>query len=137
MADCVVITGSRDWTEEHKAVVRERLEKVPDGVLIVEGGCNGVDRLAADLCRNELQRAFLEIPAPWKKLAKGAGPWRNTAMLKLNPVAVIAFHDDLLVSKGTRNCVKAALELEIDVLQVNSKGKKRKVRTEHLKKNGR
>lgn len=54
------------------------------------------------------------MPADWNKYHKGAGPIRNKEMLKVLlsyttiPQLVIAFHNDINSSKGTRNMCEQA-----------------------------
>lgn len=56
-------------------------------------------------------------PADWNKYGKVAGPIRNSEMLKLHPDIdlVLAFHDDLSESKGTRDMVHKAQKAGIEV----------------------
>jgi phage baseplate assembly protein W len=48
----------------------------------------------------------VEFPADWNRYGVSAGPKRNRAMFRaIEPHLVIAFHDDLKYSKGTRHMV--------------------------------
>lgn len=133
MAKCVVVTGDRTWsTKKQRAVIRKYVDDIPDDVLIVEGGCQGVDQLTAEICRTDLQRSCLSIPAPFKKMGKPAGPYRNQQMINLQPILVLAFHNKIKKSKGTKDCVKRALKREIPVHQINSRGQHRLLQKNHF-----
>lgn len=86
---------------------------------VVSGGAKGADSCADEAC-NALQINFHRYPAKWLTLKKAAGPIRNSEMLKRNPdiVLVLAFHDDLLNSKGTRDMIKKAKAKGIKVKHI-------------------
>ena len=109
---CVVVTGSRHWTDYKK--MSNRLMLLPQGTLIVEGGAPGADLMARNFA---LKRCwpFLEIPADWVKFGKPAGPRRNRQMLSLKPDLVLAFHEDISSSKGTKDCMDEAVRRQIPV----------------------
>lgn len=73
---------------------------------IVEGDCRGADRLAAQAAR-ELGLVVHTMPADWERLGNAAGPARNVEMLRRHPDSklVLAFHDDLNSSSGTKHMV--------------------------------
>jgi hypothetical protein len=55
-------------------------------------------------------------PADWEKYGKAAGSIRNSEMLtKGKPHGVLAFHNDLVNSKGTKNMVVQSLKAGIPV----------------------
>lgn len=58
---------------------------------------------------------IIPFPAEWEKYGKSAGPIRNRQMLDENPDLVIAFHDDIESSKGTKDCIKEAEKRGIEV----------------------
>ena len=54
---------------------------------------------------------ILAYPADWNKYHKAAGPIRNQQMLtEGKPTLVLAFHDNITASKGTRDMVKRSLK---------------------------
>jgi hypothetical protein len=57
----------------------------------------------------------MEFPADWDLHGKAAGPIRNRQMLLAKPEIVIAFHDDLDSSKGTKDMVKIAKRTGVKV----------------------
>ena len=112
MTMIVVICGSRDWA--HPQPIMERLKKLPPLSLVVEGGCDGADLMARRIALR-LGHDVIEYPANWEGRNKAAGPYRNRRMLSLPPDLVIAFHDDLENSKGTKDCVNEAKKRGIPV----------------------
>lgn len=131
----VVITGDRDWTDEQ--LIRERLERLPAGTTLIVGRARGADMIAEKVGK-ELGLTIVPEPADWsvtddtpgwairyhnrKPYDLRAGPARNDRMLAHldgEPDAlVIAFHDDLDRSSGTKDCVTKARRrhLAIDVV---------------------
>jgi len=115
----VLVCGDREWKD------RESISRVlsflggqllHDQPVIIHGGAPGADSLA-----DEVGKARgLEVepfPADWKAYGRAAGPIRNRQMLREGkPDLVLAFHDDLSRSKGTRDMVKQARKAGIPVL---------------------
>lgn len=114
----VLISGDRNWT--NRELIRVWIAKLQDfGVTeIIEGGASGADTIA----REEAEAAGIpvtEMKAQWNKFHKAAGVIRNTAMLKLNPEMVIAFHDDIGSSHGTKHMIKIAKKAGVRTLLVS------------------
>jgi len=108
----ILVTGSRYWTSP--SIVRCALSEYEPGTLI-HGDCRGLDRLAGTIA--ELMGwDIIKCPANWKRYGKAAGIIRNNKMLDLNPDLVLAFHENLTESKGTKHCIKEAKRRGIDVL---------------------
>lgn len=123
----LIVTGDRRW--RNAALVYDALENVvvnvPNGDLLIvtHGDAEGADKMAGWATR-DLQFFYhvLEDPHPaqWYRKSntgrtfffKGAGPERNDEMLDLKdpvPSIVLAFHNSLGESKGTRHCVLGAI----------------------------
>lgn len=121
----VVITGDRHWTDED--LIRERLARLPTGTVLIVGKARGADTIAERVGR-DLGFTIAEEKADWQvtpetpgwaiRYHQGrpydlrAGPLRNDRMLdwleyKVDAL-VIAFHDDLEHSSGTKDCVTKA-----------------------------
>lgn len=105
----ILITGSRDWTDEN--AVAEALRDVwmglgsdPDAI-IVHGGASGADTLAGKAAA-AMGLAVESHPADWKRHGKKAAPLRNAEMVDLGADVCVAF--PLGTSKGTWGCVKLA-----------------------------
>jgi hypothetical protein len=119
--ETVVVTGDREWAN------RPRVEVVIADLVrgglrtLVHGGARGLDRMAAEVATEhgvDVKRMPYE-----GRLGVAGGPVRNRRMLEeWNPQLVVAFHDCLDESRGTRGCVVMALERGLPVLWVTSWG---------------
>lgn len=108
----VLVCGDRNWTDA--VLMQDRLSQLPVGTVIVHGDCRGADRIAGNVAEF-LGMEVEKYPAEWNKYGKSAGPIRNREMLDTQPNMVIAFHDDLAKSKGTKDCVTEARKRNITV----------------------
>lgn len=115
----VLICGSRDWIDW--AAIRKHVKHFQsNGTLtfIIEGEARGADRLAR-FTAEELGIPFVGFPADWKLYGLGAGRIRNKQMLdEGKPDWVLAFHDGLAKSAGTKNMVKQALAAQLSVVHI-------------------
>jgi hypothetical protein len=121
----ILITGARDWKD--KEVISEALAPYKDKrVLLIHGDCVGADRLAGAVAE-ELKFELSVHPIKkedWKRYGLGAGPVRNREMVNKTTARkntgittiVLAFHDNLDLSKGTKDCVKQATKAGLNVL---------------------
>ena len=109
----VLICGSREWKDAEK--IAKRLRALPLGTIIVHGNCRGADRMAGKYAAN----IYLEVraySAEWGRFGSAAGVIRNKQMLdKEHPDLVIAFHENLVLSTGTKNMVHLARDRGIEV----------------------
>lgn len=99
----VLVCGSR-WWRNVWPILRE-LRCLPKSVkIIIHGGARGVDRLAGEVAKG-LGFKVIEVPANWKTNGKAAGIIRNQRMLEMLEEGdiVLAFHEDLQHSKGTKD----------------------------------
>lgn len=84
--------------------------------LVIEGEAPGADTLAREAAEY-FGIPVLAFPANWQKYGRAAGPIRNTEMLNEGkPDMVVAFHNDYLHSKGTKNMVEQALKRGLKVV---------------------
>jgi len=114
----VLVCGSRNWTD--KKAILEFLWKLSRDTLIIEGEGRGADRIARDLAIL-LGFNILPFPADWKRYGKAAGPIRNQQMLdEGKPDLVVAFHNNLSKSKGTKDMVNRAKKAGIPVQVIRS-----------------
>ena len=119
----ILVTGDRNWTDRQFIydVLYKYGENMPDMyptgyIRIVHGAARGVDSLAGEIARS-LGYTEVAYPAQWNKHGKAAGPIRNQQMLdEEQPDLVIAFHDDLENSKGTKHMVAIAKLAGIKIL---------------------
>jgi len=109
----IAISGSRNWT--NREFIRSLLLglKARTGEILV-GDARGVDAITRNLCE-ELKIPFRVFYADWDNLGKYAGVHRNSEMLDQQPDLLIAIHEDMTKSKGTRNMIKQASERGIEV----------------------
>lgn len=110
----VLVCGSRHWQDYY--AIKGELEKLPKRTLIIHGNCRGADKLA-DKAAKKLHLKVKRFPANWIEHGNAAGPVRNTEMINERPDKVLAFHEDLPNSTGTKDTVekarKAGIEVEI------------------------
>lgn len=112
--EIVLVTGARDW-EDVDMVATELVELRPKR--IIQGGAPGADRIA------KTKGEAMGIPvdtkyAHWGLHGDSAGPRRNLEMLNAilgQRALVLAFHDDLNNSKGTKDMVKKARAARVPV----------------------
>lgn len=108
----ILVCGGRDWA--NRRVIKKRLLELPCNTIIIEGGCKGADLMAREIAL-EIGLEVVEFPAAWKKYGKSAGIKRNIKMLDTKPHLVLAFHDNIRKSKGTKHTVGEARRRGIDV----------------------
>lgn len=102
-----------------------------DGFTLIEGGADGADDAAAAWAEDSPMHSHNEHPddppfehlkfkADWLSYAKAAGPIRNKKMLdEGKPDLVIAFHDDIDNSKGTKHMVGIAKKARVPAYVVS------------------
>lgn len=119
----MLICGDRHWIDyrfiylwikvlaKNHEEVHHILKDYPSGMeplMIIEGEADGVDMMAR-VAAEQLGIEVLKFPANWKLHGKAAGPIRNQQMLdEGKPDLVMAFHDDIEHSKGTRDMIRRA-----------------------------
>ena len=108
----ILVTGSREWTD--RFTIFSALRQYPTCRLLIHGNARGADRIAAEIAEH-LGFKIKSVPAQWDRYNKAAGAIRNRVMLDLNPDLVLAFHSNLAVSKGTKDCVEEAQRRKIPV----------------------
>jgi hypothetical protein len=116
MAYKVLFCGDRDWTDEAYIETEVMMLDIEhDDLIIIEGEANGADKLS----RKAAEKFLVPVepyPADWARYKRAAGPIRNQQMLdEGKPDLVIAFHDDLENSKGTKDMVARAKKAGIPV----------------------
>jgi len=128
----VLVTGARDW---HAVLPIYSAMLVVVGVgrhTLIHGDAEGADRIAA-VCALALGWAidqpvhvnppFGGYAADWRTHGRPAGPIRNQRMLvEGKPDLVLAFHDDIRKSRGTRDMVLRALRAGVTVRLFFSNG---------------
>ena len=108
----ILVCGDRDWTDIW--TIYDVLNKYPRDTIILHGAARGADTMAGTIAK-KLKFTIHSCPAQWEKYGKAAGPIRNRQMLDMNPDLVIAFHNNIEKSKGTKDCIKEAEKRGIPV----------------------
>ena len=121
----VLVCGDRNWTA--RARLENILQDMKDrGVLtsVIEGEARGADSMARDWALRAGVPVF-RYPASWNDYGRAAGPIRNSQMLiEGKPEFVVAFHNDLENSKGTRDMVRKAQAKKVPVRLITLDGEK-------------
>lgn len=105
----VLVCGDRKWTD--RDFLYDELDKLADikyPPVIIHGAATGADSMAGDWAHSRM--VLCEVyPAQWNKYGKSAGPIRNQQMIdEGKPDLVLAFHNDIEHSKGTKDMVRRA-----------------------------
>lgn len=119
----ILVTGDREWRAED-VIERAILHLIPEPCsadVIIQGGARGADTLAWKVAKR-LSIRCITYAADWKLFGKAAGPIRNRQMLAEQPDVVLAFHDCLEESKGTKDMISIAKKKGLTVILVNSHG---------------
>ena len=146
----VLVCGDREWQDDAiiHAVLTGLYAEHSVGWLVahvtpfcvIEGGARGADRAAgwwagcsplhgppsdhAEYDERQCPCDHERYPADWEKHGKAAGPIRNQQMLtEGKPDLVLAFHDDLASSKGTRDMVMRATKAGIPTYVIGRAGR--------------
>ena len=108
----LLVCGDRNWSDYGSIVARIR-ELAPERV--IEGEARGADRLARTAAY-ALGIGVAAFPAQWNTYGRSAGMIRNQQMLdEGKPDMVLAFHDNILSSKGTADMVRRAKQAGLPV----------------------
>jgi hypothetical protein len=133
----VIVTGNRQWYAPDLAekLVNRLLRKYGPGLVIVHGAATGIDQSFAEACTN-LGVEQEAHPARWDDLDlpgavlrhKNGRPYnartaavRNAAMVAAGAGMCVAFHRFLRQSRGTKDCVRRAIEAGIPTYLIDSK----------------
>jgi hypothetical protein len=112
----VLICGDRHWDD--RELIKKTIQLITPTFIINGAGTGhpGADALATDIAK-ELGIDYKEYPADWEFLKAKAGPIRNTQMLvEGRPELILAFHDYIETSKGTKDMVGKAARAGVPVL---------------------
>lgn len=108
----ILVCGDRHWIDYD--MIYNELGKFPSDILVITGGAAGADSLA-DLAASSQGKLHIIYEADWKTYGRKAGPIRNSEMLGERPNMVLAFHDDIDNSRGTKDMVNKARQKLIPV----------------------
>lgn len=112
--------GDRNWKDPRpiRFVLETLFRQFRTPFTVIEGQCpyGGADKLIAEWATQRKKAGVVHVPMPadWVQLGKSAGPRRNRQMLERlltddDPdKMVVAFHPNLMMSKGTLDMVTLA-----------------------------
>lgn len=131
----IIVTGDRNaewyqWMPVVRDALRDTGATGGTGVLI-HGDGRGIDWIAGKIGGMH-GWSVVPMPAQWNAHGKLAGPMRNQRMADVAgrlrqvgyEVSVLAFHDDLDGSKGTKGMVRIARDESFPVTLYHSDGTK-------------
>ena len=108
----LLVCGDRNW-KDYSAILAKINEMAPE--VVIEGEARGAD-LMARRAAEKLGIPVLKFSAEWDAYGRAAGFIRNQQMLiEGKPDYVLAFHDDIENSRGTKDMVQRAEKAGIQV----------------------
>lgn len=115
----LLVSGDRNWTNWRF------IYKYLDGFhtvypisVLIEGEAKGVDSFARNWAKDR-GIPYDPYPAQWHRFRHAAGPIRNQQMLdEGQPDMVLAFHNDIENSKGTKDMVTRAEKANIPTIVI-------------------
>jgi len=109
----ILVCGDRNWNDSKEGhIIKSFINSLPENIILIEGEARGADRTSRECAekRGFSDEQILRFPANWSLYKLGAGPIRNGEMMaKGKPTHVIAYHRNLINSKGTKDMVKRSL----------------------------
>jgi predicted Rossmann fold nucleotide-binding protein DprA/Smf involved in DNA uptake len=83
MSERVAIIGSREISPERQRIVEEIIKGLPNGTIIITGDeMYGVDSYAMKV-GTDMGFVVMRSYAPWMKIGKSAGAYRNNAIASM------------------------------------------------------
>ena len=124
----VLVTGSRDWTDDRVWLALDDQLRIAqennEPLMVVHGAARGADTLAHEwvLTHQAFGDDVDEDPhsADWNRYGKAAGPIRNSVMVKKGAAVCLAF--PLPGSIGTLDCMEKAERAKIPVKDLGRNG---------------
>jgi hypothetical protein len=125
----LLVCGDRDWVDG------DLLGRTLDffgyqfawDFVLVHGGARGADLMAGQWAASRRVKVDC-FPAEWDRHGKAAGPIRNQRMLDSGIDLVVAFHDDIRNSKGTKHMVGIARKAGVPVKLIQTSTNPQEVR---------
>lgn len=110
----ILVCGSRHWTE-NQPIETALAEYKGQDITVITGGAKGADTIAHNIAK-KLGYKTMVFNADWGRYGRAAGPIRNAKMLSDGkPDLILAFHNDLSASLGTKNMINQAQREKIPV----------------------
>lgn len=120
----IIVCGDRHWDDFDiiwRILQTYYVEHGAD-ITIIHGDCKGADKLA-ETAAESFKFEVVAVPADWNFYGRAAGPIRNKEMLDMEPDIVLAFHQRLWDSKGTKNMVEIAKKAGVPTRVITGVGK--------------
>lgn len=113
----VLVCGDRKWKDWKYIEATLDIINIEKGIyVLIEGEAKGADSFARNWANSRGVKCEA-YPAEWARYRHAAGPIRNKQMLtEGKPELVIAFHEDIENSKGTKNMVELAKAANVPVM---------------------
>lgn len=105
--------GDRNW-KNFARLANVLGDYDPKRTMFIEGGAAGADTMAGDVAKVR-GAALAVVDANWNYYHRAAGPVRNRWMLDMEPDEVLAFHNYLENSKGTKDMATVAKKSGVPV----------------------
>lgn len=117
----VIVCGDRNW--KRMDIIERELAKLPKDTVIIHGAAKGADTLGKFVAEKLGLKVINDgkgFPAEWKRYGKAAGPIRNQQMIdEGRPDMVLAFHENINESRGTKDMVARATGVGIKVVIID------------------
>jgi hypothetical protein len=112
----VLVCGDRNWDDfPYLCNVLDEIHSRETITLVIEGEARGADTMSR-LWAEHHHIPVAKYPADWHTYGRAAGPIRNRQMLREgHPDLVVAFHRNIVESKGTRNMVEISMKAGVPV----------------------
>jgi hypothetical protein len=117
----VLICGDRHWDDCE--TISNYIKTLPPGTVIIEGEAAGADTIAR-IVAESFGLDVIKEPAQWAIYGRAAGPIRNQKMLdEHKPDCVVAFHNNISESRGTKDMVERARKAGVPVTIIGGSDK--------------
>jgi hypothetical protein len=112
----LLVSGDRNW--KRMDIIERELKKFPNDTVVIHGMARGADTIAAFVAER-LGMKVIPFEAKWHIYGRGAGPIRNQKMLdEGKPDMVLAFHENIKESLGTKDMIERAKKARIKVILI-------------------
>jgi hypothetical protein len=109
----ILVCGDRNW--KRMDVIERELKKFPPGTIVIHGAARGADTIGGFVA-DKLGFDVIPFDAKWHIYGRAAGPIRNQQMIDDGePDLVLAFHENINESVGTKDMVNRARGVGIKV----------------------
>lgn len=101
-------------------IIERELRKLPADTMVIHGAARGADILGKFVAEKIGLKVINDgkgFPADWRRYGRAAGPIRNQQMIdEGKPDLVLAFHENINESVGTKDMVSRARRVGLKVM---------------------